>query len=427
MIAPLEQQVPIPSAELPRLLAGPPLGDGAEPLRDHLARLGRRPEGGPWLVDVLRESGLRGRGGAGFPAWRKWDGVAALARRRPVVVVNGAEGEPLSAKDRTLLCARPHLVLDGAALAAETVGTTEIYLYVAAAHRDVVHALRRAVRERRRSGGREPSFHLLATEHRYVAGQSSAAAQRISGGAAKPRFTPPHVSERGVFGRPTLVSNAETFAHAALLARRGARWFRSAGTHEVPGTTLVTVAGNVARPGVYEVDPALSVESVLEVAGGSLTPPAGALLGGYFGSWAAGADLARTQLADALGCGVVAVLPAGGCGIVESARVTAYLAAETAGQCGPCVQGLPALAGALRRLAASEAVPTDLDRLRRWSRLIDGRGACSHPDGAVRQVLSALDAFADHLPDHLEGRRCPGASAGGFPQPPKRGWLRWRS
>ncbi len=421
------QREPAAQPELPRVLAGPDLRHGAEALAEQVRRLGPRPSGGRWLVDVLRESGLRGKGGAGFPTWRKWNGVAELSRRRPVVVVNASEGEPLSAKDRTLIACRPHLVLDGAALAAESVGSADVFLYLAAGQRGANHALRRAIRERRRAGLREPAFRVVATDHRYVAGESSAVAQRISGGPAKPRFSPPHVSERGAFGRPTLVQNAETLAHVALLARRGVEWFREAGGDAFPGTTLLTLAGNVARPGVYEVDLALTVGEVLDQAGGCPTSPSGVLLGGYFGRWFPAGELAATPLADSLGCGVVAVLPAGGCGIVESARITAYLAAETAGQCGPCVHGLAALAETMKRLASSEAVPTDVDRLLRWARLIEGRGACGHPDGAVRQVTSALRAFAEHLPAHLGRGRCPGLAASGFPQPPRRGWWPWTS
>jgi NADH:ubiquinone oxidoreductase subunit F (NADH-binding) len=349
-----------------------------------------------------------------------------------VVVVNASEGEPLSAKDRTLVAFRPHLVLDGAALAAETVGAEEVVIYLSRESRAAADALRRARRERRRAGLRERPVHLVRTAHRYVAGESSAVTRRLDGGPAKPRFTPPHPSDSGVRGLPTLVQNAETVAHAALIARQGSAWFRECGTAGSPGTTLMTVSGGVRVPGVVEVDLAGTLRGVVHQAGGTPAASAGALLGGYFGAWLTPGSLAQLPLdADALrasaaslGCGVLAVLPAGGCGIVESARILAYLAAESAGQCGPCVHGLSAMSEAMTRVAASHAVSADIDRIRRWAGQVKGRGACRHPDGAVAQLESALTAFADHLDDHLVGRRCPGTLPSAFPAPPPpgRGW-----
>jgi NADH:ubiquinone oxidoreductase subunit F (NADH-binding) len=245
-------------------------------------------------------------------------------------------------------------------------------------------------------------------------------------------FTPPHPSERGVEGRPTLVQNAETLAHAALIARNGSGWFRSRGTPASPGTTLMTLSGGVHRPGVYEVDIGTTVAEVLDRAGGAVSPPAGALLGGYFGSWIGPDGLlpltldseALARRGASLGCGVLGVLPDGGCGIGESARIVAYLAAESAGQCGPCVLGLRALADAMQRIARSDAVPADLDRVRRWARLIRGRGACNHPDGAAHHLESALDTFADHLALHLAGVPCPASLRPSLPAPRSR--RRWR-
>jgi NADH:ubiquinone oxidoreductase subunit F (NADH-binding) len=415
-----------------RLLAGPPPSTGWERLEDHLARLGPRPGGGAGLVDVLAESGLRGRGGAWFPTWRKWAAVCRRSRGDSVVVVNASEGEPLSAKDRTLVSLRPHVVLDGAALAAETVGAEEVVIYLSRESRMAADALRRACRERRRARLRERPIHIVRTAHRYIAGESSAVVRRLEGGPAKPRFTPPHPSESGVNGRPTLVQNAETMAHVALIARHDSAWFRQCGTWSSPGTALMTLSGAVAAPGVWEVDLAGTLGAVVHEAGGTPSTPAGALLGGYFGTWLAPSALACMPLdADALraagtslGCGVLAILPAGGCGIVEAARILAYLAAESAGQCGPCVRGLGAMSEAMNRVAASHAVPADIDRIRRWAEQVSGRGACRHPDGAVTQLASALTVFAEHLNDHLAGRPCPGVQGSVFPGPPRvgRGW-----
>ena len=210
---------PLPAAPNagPRLLAGPPLVNGAKGFAEHWERLGRRPSGGAWLLDVLERSGLRGRGGAWFSTSRKWRSVAASAAGRgAVVVVNASEGEPLSAKDRTLIEHRPHLVLDGALLAAETIGADEVLIYLARSSRAATHALREALRARRGAGLRDVPVRLIHTAHRYVAGESSAVVRRANGGPAKPGFAPPHPSENGVAGS-RLVMRSRIWARMRVL------------------------------------------------------------------------------------------------------------------------------------------------------------------------------------------------------------------
>jgi len=417
-----------------RLMAGPAFDSGYERLEDHEKRLKRRPAGGPWLIDVIDRSGLRGRGGAWFPTARKWSATGAASHGDAVVVINGSEGEPLSSKDRTLLSLRPHLVLDGAALAAESIGATDIVLYLSRESRGTNRAVDRALAERERAGLHEPPIKVVGTAHRYIAGESSAAINRVSGGPSKPKFSLQRAAEKGVDDRPTLVQNAETMAHVATIARYGSDWFRKLGTERSPGSTLLTLCGNVRRPGVYEVDLGARLGSILDAVGGTLTPPAGALVGGYFGTWVASQALAglpldaerlRAEHGGSLGCGVIAVLPSNACGIIESTRILTYLAAETSGQCGPCVNGLAALSEAMERIASSAPQPGDLERVRRWIGMVRGRGACHHPDGAVGQLAGALSAFGEHLDVHMSRRRCPGLDVPGFPPPPPSG-DRWR-
>jgi NADH:ubiquinone oxidoreductase subunit F (NADH-binding) len=349
------------------------------------------------------------------------------------VVINASEGEPLSAKDRTLMSLRPHLVLDGAALAADTLAADEIVLYLSRGADTAERTLQRALKERLRARLPEPPIRIVRTPHRYIAGESSAVVNRVSGGPAKPKFTLQRTAEKGVNDRPTLIQNAETLAHVGMIARYGSDWFRKLGTASSPGSTLMTVCGNVQRPGVYEVDLGARLGGVLAAAGGTVSPAGGALLGGYFGTWLPptllqdlplDVDGLRSAHRASLGCGVLAVLPNGGCGVVEATRILTYLAAETAGQCGPCVNGLAAISETMERVAASEAGPGDLDRVRRWVDMVRGRGACHHPDGAVGQLASALTVFNDHLRAHLNGQRCAGTGVAGFPQPPApgRGW-----
>jgi NADH:ubiquinone oxidoreductase subunit F (NADH-binding) len=385
-------------------------------------------------MDVLDASNLRGRGGAGFPTGRKWRSVAAGGNGDPVVVVNLAEGEPASLKDRTLGVLRPHLILDGAALAAESVAASHTVVYVGRAHLAAREALRVAARERRRDNPDECRFDIVDAPDRYVAGETSALVSRLNGGPAKPTITPPRPHQVGVLGRPTLIQNAETMAHVALIARYGADWFRQVGTPESPGTALVTVLGAVVRPGVLEVDRRATVGAVVEAAGGVVRAAQAVLLGGYFGTWIPVAEVWELGLDDqelarhgtSLGCGVVMVLPAASCGVAETARILRYLAGESAGQCGPCMFGLDWIASAMERAARGRADVTERDRLVRWAGQVSHRGACHHPDGAVRLLRSALRVFERDLTLHLVRQPCPVAQLGSSILPSAPGGTEWQ-
>jgi NADH:ubiquinone oxidoreductase subunit F (NADH-binding) len=203
-----------------------------------------------------------------------------------------------------------------------------------------------------------------------------------------------------------LVDNVETLANIALIARFGAPWWREVGTRDEAGTVLLTVSGAVERPGVYEAAIGSSLERVLAAAGAHNA--AGFLVGGYFGTWlpssAGSLSLSRHDLAPlgaGLGCGVVSVMPDDVCPAREVARVAHWLAGQSAGQCGPCVNGLPAIARALDALAAGQDARSLIDR---WSTMVRGRGGCRLPDGAASFVRSALDVFGDHFAAHVSGR-----------------------
>ena len=415
-----------PPDRLPRLL---PAGFAAGPasLADHLARYGPTPLGGltgprrAALIEEVERSGLTGRGGAGFPTARKLAAVAA--GHAPVVVANGTEGEPASAKDKILLARSPHLVLDGVALAAELVGARQAVIVVHFSVREIVDD---ALAERRRARLDPIRIRAVTAANRFVAGEASAVVHWIERGVPTPTATPPRLSTRGLGGRPTLVQNVETLAHLALIGRYGASWFRSAGTAAEPGTMLVTVLGAVREPCVHEIAIGTPVGEILSMAGGEAAPLQALLIGGYFGRWADAAAAAAAPFSAAglapleasVGAGLIAALPANACGLVETARVARYLADESAGQCGPCLFGLDAVAGEIQRLA--EGRTSSLAILRRWLAQVNGRGACSHPDGAVRLISSALTVFAAELDRHAQGWCCGSAKAAVLPIPPRR-------
>ena len=401
-----------------RVLDGPAPAAGAESLEAHVARLGllpSLPDGG--AIAILEAAGLRGRGGAAFPTARKWTAVRSRAEGDAVVVANGAETEPLSAKDRTLMATRPHLVLDGVLLAAEAVGAKRAIVYVSVAHDEAAAAMSAAISSRRRAG-LPIAVSLVRAPHRYVAGEESAAVAHLNGGRARPTMTPPRPYQRGVGGRPTLVQNVETLAHAALLARSGAR-AGSRPSGETSGTVLVTLAGAIHTPGVHELAGGSTVAQAVSAGGGAVGSASAVLVGGYFGRWIAAQDAwdLRLGIDVPLGSGAIAILPHGRCGISQVAAIVDFLARESARQCGPCEHGLAALAETARDLAGGSAKPRDAERLQRWIGQIAGRGACHHPDGALVLLESGLRVFAGDVTTHLRRGRCDRDRAGLLPTP----------
>lgn len=395
-----------------RLLAGMQANGTPARLADHLRAYGPLGRQGGSLIQAVQASGLTGRGGSGFPCGDKLAAVAA-GGGRPVVVVNATEGEPASKKDRALVRLVPHLVLDGAAAAADAIGARQIVVAVARGARAEHASLVAALGER--ADGRD--WRVAAIEDGFVSGEESALMNALAGRPAKPSLKPPYPFQRGVDGQPTLVQNAETLAHVALVARFGPAWFRSLGTTVAPGTALVTLSGAVARPGVYEIELGTRISELLAEAGGVTEPVDAFLVGGYFGGWTR--DLRRPLTRDSgLGAGVVVAFPASGCGLCESARVARYLAAETAGQCGPCVHGLAALADGLEQVARGRNRDAGA-RLARWAEQVTGRGACRHPDGAAGFVTSSLAAFEQEVRDHLRDGRCRAGDRGVLPGAPR--------
>jgi NADH:ubiquinone oxidoreductase subunit F (NADH-binding) len=396
------------------------LAAGATTLAEHVKRNGGLPTG----VDVIAEvkvAGLTGRGGAGFPTWRKLTAVrdagavkrGPLSGGRPVVVANAAEGEPASGKDAVLLEHAPHLILDGLALAAAAVGATEAWVQVKPGRGAV--AIGRAIAERRSAKWDAIGPKVNIADSSFLAGEESAVVSALSGRPAVPYDKRVMVVEAGVKGRPTLVQNAETLAQLALIARHGSDWFRGYGTADEPGTILSTVSGAVVRPGVIEVPHGLRLDHLLGMAGGPRGLLSALLVGGYHGAWvpASAAGLATPMSRAGLkqwgatpGAGVVMALGRGECGVAATARIVRYLAGESAGQCGPCLNGLPAIAGALEALADLDR-RVDRSRLAAqvsWlTRLVDGRGACAHPDGTARLVRSTLRTFGRDVSAHASG------------------------
>lgn len=386
--------------------AGPRAGYQA-----HLATFGPLGSGGgpSALFGELERSGLTGRGGAGFATWRKMQATdeartSRIAAGGPVVIANGAEGEPLSLKDKTLLENAPHLVIDGLLAAAAAVHASKTFVYATAPG---LHRLSAAFQER------EDARHIVLAEapDTFISGEASAVVNGIETGTPLPRDRVRRLSDAGFKRRPTLVHNVETLAHVALVARYGSTWFRAAGSHRDPGTRLVTVTGRVPREQVMEVAGDAVLSDVLRAADVDLMQVQAVLVGGFHGTWVPRDALDAPLSADGLapigahpGAGILSVLGTGECGLSVTAKIADYLASQSARQCGPCMFGLPELATMLGELANGSRERALPARLRALSGDLHGRGSCHHPDGTVRMVASALSAFRQDVHAHLAGR-----------------------
>jgi NADH:ubiquinone oxidoreductase subunit F (NADH-binding)/ferredoxin len=358
------------------------------------------------LIELAERVDLRGHGGAAFPFARKLRAVmdSALAqRRKTVILVNGTEGEPGSAKDKMLLIRSPYLVLSGALLACRALGAKEIVVGVAGAG-PVSQSVAAAISAEAELNA---LVRVVEVPDRFVSGEGGALVNAVNGKAPIPPGRKRRASESGVDGLPTLLSNAETFAQLAVLAMLGPDGYASAGTADEPGTVLLTVGGSASRPAVIEVPTGVPLGVVLDICEARVAD--GVLVGGYHGKWlhrdiAYDVPVSRNGLeaaGGALGAGIVLPIGEGTCPVGEVARVARYLAKESSGQCGPCQLGLPGIARSMSAVADGSGGMDALDTARRAAGAVRGRGACSHPDGASRFVLSAMEVFTEDLATHL--------------------------
>ncbi|MEU3270581.1 NADH-ubiquinone oxidoreductase-F iron-sulfur binding region domain-containing protein [Saccharomonospora sp. NPDC006951] len=355
-----------------------------------------RPDGpsGKDLLEAIEAAGLRGRGGAAFPAAVKLRTVAGRTGPR-TVVANGDEGEPLAVKDRYLLRIRPHLVLDGLLRAARIVSADRAVVYLSdAIAADSVH---KALAE---LGPTRVPVEVVRVARGYVGGEESAVVRAINGGPALPADKPPRPFESGVDGGPTLVANVETLARIPGIAAGGGS-----------GSVLLTLSGSVPRQGLYELPEGSTLR---ELAGERAR---GLLMGGFFAGLLGprgldiplGFDALRAE-GSGLGCGAVFVLGPDDCPVAVAADVLAYFDRENARQCGPCIRGTTAMAGALRELADGIAGEAKLEKLRGWSESLRGRGACGTLDGACNAVTTLFREFPALVEQH-RATPCPRCAA----------------
>jgi NADH-quinone oxidoreductase subunit F len=369
------------------------------------------------ILEEVAASGLRGRGGAGFPVGQKWSIAAQTESDRRYVVCNAGEDEPGSFKDRVLLEYRPHLVLEGMILAARAISSEHAYLYLNETYDECFLQTAKAIEEATAAGymdGISVSLHRAPTV--YVAGEDSAALEVIEGKAPKPRQKPPYPATAGLFGKPTVVNNVETLANIPPIVRKGASWFRSYGTPSSPGTMIFCLADEMNHPGAYELPFGTPIRQLYENVGGGLKD--GKRLKTFLPGGPSCAFLSADQLdvpldpeslkqsGSTLGCGVMRFYAEGTCMVAETTRLAQFFTRECCGQCPACRMETTMLSAMLERIQAGKGDAALFDQFQKVIDFNRGKGFCALIHMPGPPVLSALRMFRDEFDHHLRYGSC---------------------
>ncbi|MBI1745353.1 MAG: SLBB domain-containing protein [Acidobacteria bacterium] len=377
------------------------------------------------LIEEIARAGLRGRGGAGFPTAKKW----SVARQTEVfpryLVGNGGEDEPGSLKDRRLMEARPHLILEGALLAALAIGAEKVILYVNHMFDHAATRLQTAVDEARAAGYLGASIlggrycievEICKAPSNYVAGEDTAALEVIEGRPPLPRQKPPYPAVQGLYGKPTVVNNVETLANVPVIARMGAEAYRRIGAADSPGTMLFSLGAEVRRPGVYELPFGTPLRHLIFACGGGLSNGSAikAILPGGPSTAFLTPDhldtaLDHASLADAgsaIGCGVVSLFDVGACMVEETLALAQFFARESCGQCPACRMETAMLATLIERVQ-NGAPPVILDQIDKVLDFNRGKGYCALVNMPGPPLRSAVRWFGADFDHHLRHGTCP--------------------
>jgi len=364
-----------------------------------------RAMGAEAVIAALAAADLRGRGGAGFPAARKWELARAAEGSVKHVVVNGGEHEPGSGKDRMLVAQYPHRVLEGAAICALCTGATSIVLYLIEDMHDAIEAAQRAIAEAPLEGF---EVRVVLAPTTYVAGEETAALEVIEGKKAWPRKKPPYPGQAGLYGQPTTVQNVETLAWVPGIVLHGPDWFR-------PGAMLCTLDESFARPGIVEVPFGISLERLIADFGGGTRGgrPVKAILpalsSAFLPASALSLPLTHEALRDAgsnLGCGGFSVLEEGQCIVERALQIAEFFKAEQCGQCPPCRMETNTIAAVFQKVATGQ--PGDyVAQLEKITAFARGKGYCSLIEMAAAPALSAVRLFPEDFASHARTGLCP--------------------
>ena len=378
------------------------------------------------VIQTVTDSRLRGRGGAGFPAGKKWSQVAAQKEPVRYVVCNGDEGDPGAFMDRSVMEGDPHRMIEGMMIAAYAVDAREGYIYVRAEYPLAIERLKLAIAQAEEAGllgdhilGTEFSFHLHINRGAgaFVCGEGSALTASIEGKRGMPRVKPPRTVEHGLWEKPTVLNNVETYANVPMIILRGAEWYRGIGTPESPGTKAFALTGNVCNTGLIEVPMGTPLRDIVFDVGGGI--PNGkkfkaVQIGGPSGGCLSEKDLDRhmdfdslTRIGAMIGSGGMVVMDEDTC-MVEVARFfMSFTQRESCGKCVPCREGTQRMLEILERIVAGQGTMEDLDTLRDLADMIENTALCGLGKSAPKPVISTLNAFRDEYIAHIRDRRCP--------------------
>ncbi len=379
------------------------------------------------VVDVLKQSGLRGRGGAGFPTGTKWDKVLNHRIKERYFVCNAGEHEPGTFKDRYLLKHYPHQLLEGCLIAAHTVKAKASFIYINHEYAEERSNLVKAMEQARARGflgknilgtGVDLEIELFEGQGSYVAGEETAMLESMQGRPAMPRQKPPfYPTDFGLYGKPTLVNNVETLCNIPRILHKGTEWFTQVGTEKCPGTMLFSLSGAVNRPGVYEMPLGSPLRRLIEEHGGGV--PAGRKVKAVFPGGPSFSMVTPDQLdlpmdfdslkkaGTGLGSAGVIVVDDATCMVEQTLTFSNFFKVESCGQCPPCRMGTINLATLLTNIENGEGTQKDLDALLQVCGFVKGTGYCTLVTGAAVLVQSSVKLFRDEFEAHLALKRCP--------------------
>lgn len=379
------------------------------------------------IVEEIKRSGLRGRGGAGFSTGKKWDMALGKQGKVKYVCCNASEGEPGTLKDRFLIKANPHLIIEGVILASYTVGADEAYIFLKAKFEEEYRALAKALEAARDKGywgpdvlgkGISLNVQIFRGPDAYIAGEETAMLESIEGRTPRPRQKPPYYPiQYGLYGLPTLVNNAETLANVPKIILRGGEWFSRVGQPTSPGTMLFSLTGAVKRPGVYELPLGTPLRHLINEIGGGIAH--GRSLKAVFPGGPSQTVLVEKDLdvpldfdslkslGSGLGTAGVMVYDEQTCMVRLALEFSRFYEEGSCGQCPPCELGTSNITKLLTKLEEGRAVQKDLDFLVQVFGLVRGRGYCDLVSSAVRSVEGTVRLFRDEYEAHIRQQGCP--------------------
>ena len=378
------------------------------------------------VIEEVKASGLRGRGGAGFPTGLKWSFMPRHIEGQKYFVCNSDESEPGTCKDRDILRFNPHAVVEGMAIACYATGATVGYNYLRGEFMDEPFPrFDKAIREAYDAGllgknilgsGVDIDLHASLGAGAYICGEETALLESLEGKKGQPRFKPPFPANYGLYGRPTTINNTESLASVPSIIRNGGAWFAGQGVANSGGVKCFSVSGHVNRPGNFEVPLGTPFAKLLEMAGGVRNGhglkgviPGGSSMPVVPGAVMLGLNMDFDSIAGAgsyLGSGAVIVMDDTTCMVRALARLSRFYYAESCGQCTPCREGTGWLYRVVERIEQGQGAPGDLDKLDDVASKIEGRTICAFGDAAAWPVRSFVKHFRAEFQYHIDHKRC---------------------